>query len=93
MFDIAYELGAETTIVNLQGLTTLTLAAQMAKKQMFFHILNINRDVYWRVGNEKLLRPIRMYIFQSKMIMLDGLQQRFLSENFANIHVLLLFPY
>ena len=62
MFDIAYELGAETTIVNLQGLTTLTLAAQMAKKQMFFHILNINRDVYWRVGNEKLLRPIGMYI-------------------------------
>ena len=62
MFDIAYELGAETTIVNLQGLTTLTLAAQMAKKQMFFHILNINRDVYWRVGNEKLLRPISMYI-------------------------------
>ena len=61
MFDIAYELGAETTIVNLQGLTTLTLAAQMAKKQMFFHILNINRDVYWRVGNEKLLRPISMY--------------------------------
>jgi hypothetical protein len=50
MFDMAYELGAQTTITNRQGLTTLTLAAQMAKKQMFYHILNINRDVYWRVG-------------------------------------------
>ena len=50
MFDMAYELGAKTTLVNRQGLTTLTLAAQMAKKHMFFHILNINRDVYWRVG-------------------------------------------
>ena len=54
LFDIAYESGAETTIMNRQGLTTMTLAAQMAKKQMFFHILNINRDVYWRVGKRTI---------------------------------------
>lgn len=47
---MAFELGASTTIVNRRGLTTLTLAAQLARKQMFFHILNINRDVYWRMG-------------------------------------------
>ena len=45
MFDMAYELGASTTILNNQGLSTLTLAAQLARKQMFFHILNINREV------------------------------------------------
>jgi hypothetical protein len=48
---MAYELGASTTILNRQGLTTLTLSAQLARKPMFFHILNINRDVYWRIGN------------------------------------------
>ena len=30
MFDMAYELGARTTLVNRQGLTTLTLAAQVS---------------------------------------------------------------
>jgi hypothetical protein len=55
MFDVAYEVGAVTTIVNRQGLTTLTLAALMANRQMFMHILNINRDVYWRVGKVPMM--------------------------------------
>jgi len=51
MFDTAYELGASTNLKNRQGFTALTLAALLARKQMFFHILNLNRDIYWRFGN------------------------------------------
>ncbi len=32
-----------------QGLTPLTLAALLARDRIFFHILHIQREVYWQV--------------------------------------------
>ncbi|XP_076372372.1 transient receptor potential cation channel subfamily V member 5-like isoform X2 [Tachypleus tridentatus] len=51
MFNTAYELGASINIINRQGLTPLTLAAKLARKEMFFHILKIQREIYWQLGN------------------------------------------
>ena len=51
MFDMAFELGADTRIINTQGLTPLTLAAFLAHTDIFFHILNIERDIYWQIGH------------------------------------------
>ena len=50
MFDMAFELGADFRIINVQGLSPLTVAAFLAHTDMFFHILNIERDIYWQVG-------------------------------------------
>ena len=50
MFDMAFELGADFRIINVQGLSPLTVAAFLAHTEMFFHILNIERDIYWQVG-------------------------------------------
>ena len=50
MFDMAYELGALLNIRNNLNLTPLTLAAKLARREMFFHILNIDREVYWQLG-------------------------------------------
>jgi ankyrin repeat protein len=47
-FDLAYELGADISIKNRQGLTALALAAKLTRSQMFFHIINLLRDVYWQ---------------------------------------------
>uniref|UniRef100_T1IIR8 Ion transport domain-containing protein n=1 Tax=Strigamia maritima TaxID=126957 RepID=T1IIR8_STRMM len=49
-FNMAFELGASMDIKNAQGLTALTLAAKLARKSMFFHILNLEREVYWQLG-------------------------------------------
>lgn len=49
-FDMAYEIGAELNIRNVQNLTPLTLAAKLARIQMFFHILKIEREIYWQIG-------------------------------------------
>ena len=43
--------GAAINITNRLGLTPLTLAAYLAKMDMFFHIASIERDVYWQLGN------------------------------------------
>lgn len=51
MFDMAYELGAELGIKNKLNLTPLTLAAKLARKEIFFHILNIEREIYWQIGS------------------------------------------
>lgn len=33
------------------NLTPLTLAAKLARVEMFFHILNIEREIYWQIGS------------------------------------------
>ena len=51
MFDMATECGAAINIENNQGLTPLTTAAYLARMDMFFHIANIEREIYWQIGN------------------------------------------
>ncbi|CAF5185716.1 unnamed protein product, partial [Rotaria magnacalcarata] len=51
MVDLLYELGASLDIKNRQGLTPLTLAAVKAHKDMFDHILQKTRTIYWQYGN------------------------------------------
>ncbi|XP_046140984.1 transient receptor potential cation channel subfamily V member 5 [Osmia bicornis bicornis] len=50
-FDMAYEVGASLAIRNTQHLTPLTLSAKLARIEMFFHILNIEREIYWQIGS------------------------------------------
>ena len=50
MFDIAVELGAAINILNNQQLTPLSTASFLARTEMFFHIANIEREVYWQIG-------------------------------------------
>ncbi|XP_035731600.1 transient receptor potential cation channel subfamily V member 5-like isoform X1 [Vespa mandarinia] len=50
-FDMAYEVGASLSIKNVQHLTPLTLSAKLGRVEMFFHILNIEREIYWQIGN------------------------------------------
>ncbi|XP_046383635.1 uncharacterized protein LOC124154144 isoform X2 [Ischnura elegans] len=50
-FDMAYEIGASLGIRNVLGLTPLTLAAKLARIEIFFHILNIEREIYWQIGS------------------------------------------
>ncbi|XP_012062700.1 PREDICTED: transient receptor potential cation channel subfamily V member 5 [Atta cephalotes] len=50
-FDMAYEVGASLGIRNVQHLTPLTLAAKLARIEMFFHIMNIEREIYWQIGS------------------------------------------
>ncbi|XP_076317124.1 transient receptor potential cation channel subfamily V member 5-like isoform X2 [Tachypleus tridentatus] len=51
MFNMTYELGASINILNRQGLTPLTLAAKLARKEIFVHILKIQREIYWQLGS------------------------------------------
>ncbi|KAL3870297.1 hypothetical protein ACJMK2_038373 [Sinanodonta woodiana] len=51
MFDVLLSLGADLNIKNRQGLTPLTLAAKLARKDMYEHILEKIRQVYWIYGN------------------------------------------
>jgi transient receptor potential cation channel subfamily V protein 5 len=51
MFDLAVECGATINTLNNLQLTPLTVAAYLARKDMFFHIANIEREVYWQIGN------------------------------------------
>lgn len=60
-FDMAYEIGAELNIRNVQNLTPLTLAAKLARIQMFFHILKIEREIYWQIGNNPATTAIIAY--------------------------------
>ncbi|XP_001606102.2 transient receptor potential cation channel subfamily V member 5 isoform X1 [Nasonia vitripennis] len=50
-FDMAYEVGSSLSIRNVLQLTPLTLAAKLARVEMFFHILNIEREIYWQIGS------------------------------------------
>lgn len=47
MFDLCYSTGANLNIANKQQLTPLTLAAKLKRVELFFHILNITRQVDW----------------------------------------------
>lgn len=47
---MAYEAGADLNIKNVLNLTPLTLAAKLARIEMFFHILKIEREIYWQIG-------------------------------------------
>ncbi|XP_071749408.1 transient receptor potential cation channel subfamily V member 5 isoform X2 [Lepeophtheirus salmonis] len=51
MFDMAVECGSSINKLNKQQLTPLTLAAFLARQEMFFHIASIDREVYWQIGN------------------------------------------
>ncbi len=51
MLDLAVECGAAINILNKQAQTPLTTAAFLARKDMFFHIANLEREVYWQIGN------------------------------------------
>ncbi|XP_049822636.1 transient receptor potential cation channel subfamily V member 2 [Aethina tumida] len=50
-FDTAYEVGASLSVRNVLNLTPLTLAAKLARIDMFFHILNLEREIYWQIGS------------------------------------------
>ena len=56
MFDMAVECGAAINIENKQKLTPLTMAAYLARMDMFFHIASIEREIYWQV---KLILPLK----------------------------------
>ncbi|KAG7169642.1 Transient receptor potential cation channel subfamily V member 5-like [Homarus americanus] len=51
MFDMCFEAGGTISVRNRQGLIPLTLAAILAHRDIFFHILNIEREIYWQIGN------------------------------------------
>jgi transient receptor potential cation channel subfamily V protein 5 len=50
MFDLAVESGASINIKNNLNMTPLTVAAYLARRDMFFHIVNMEREVYWQIG-------------------------------------------
>ncbi|KAE9550100.1 hypothetical protein FO519_006692 [Halicephalobus sp. NKZ332] len=50
MFELALSQGANLHIMNRLGLTPLTLAAYLARKQMFEHIVEVEREVHWTYG-------------------------------------------
>lgn len=64
---MAYEVGASLDIRNVMDLTPVTLAACLARVEMFFHILNIEREIYWQIGIYFLaiffLRITKVYTF------------------------------
>ncbi|XP_055376227.1 transient receptor potential cation channel subfamily V member 5 [Condylostylus longicornis] len=51
MFDMAYEVGSALHIRNVQNLTPLTLSAKIGRVEIFFHIMNIDREIYWQLGS------------------------------------------
>ncbi|XP_055856516.1 transient receptor potential cation channel subfamily V member 5 [Episyrphus balteatus] len=51
MFDVGYEVGSSLHIRNVQNMTPLTLAAKLGRVEMFFHIMNIEREIYWQLGS------------------------------------------
>lgn len=50
-FDMAYEVGASLDVRNQLNMTPLTLAAKLGRVEMFFHIMNIEREIYWQLGS------------------------------------------
>ena len=50
MFDLAVECGASINIKNKLSMTPLTVAAYLAHMDMFFHIVSMEREVYWQIG-------------------------------------------
>lgn len=50
-FDMAYEVGSSLSVRNQLNLTPLTLAAKLGRVDIFFHIMNIEREIYWQLGS------------------------------------------
>lgn len=50
-FDMAFEVGAGLGVRNLLNMTPLTLASKLGRVEMFFHIMNIEREIYWQLGS------------------------------------------
>ncbi|XP_068746067.1 transient receptor potential cation channel subfamily V member 5-like [Montipora capricornis] len=59
MYDLILDIGCYclchcekplANVVNNQGFTPLTLAAKLARKEMFHHILTREREVFWQYG-------------------------------------------
>lgn len=50
-FDMAYEVGSSLDVRNQLNMTPLTLAAKLGRVEMFFHIMNIEREIYWQLGS------------------------------------------
>ncbi|KAF2896771.1 hypothetical protein ILUMI_09404 [Ignelater luminosus] len=50
-FDMAYEVGSSLSLKNLLNLTPLTLSAKLARVEMFYHILKLEREIYWQIGS------------------------------------------
>ncbi|KAL1493977.1 hypothetical protein ABEB36_009655 [Hypothenemus hampei] len=50
-FDMAYEVGANLSVKNVLNMTPLTLAAKLARMDLFFHILKLEREIYWQIGS------------------------------------------
>ncbi|KAF2362077.1 Ankyrin repeat [Trinorchestia longiramus] len=50
MFDMCFEAGATISLANRQDLIPMTLACVLARRDLFFHILNITREIYWQIG-------------------------------------------
>ena len=48
---MAFEVGSSLAVRNVQHMTPLTLAAKLARIEMFFHIMNIEREIYWQIGS------------------------------------------
>ncbi|MPC72591.1 hypothetical protein E2C01_066903 [Portunus trituberculatus] len=55
MFDMCFEAGATISVRNRQGLIPLSLAAILAHRDIFFHILNIEREIYWQIGKNLMV--------------------------------------
>lgn len=51
MFDVGYEVGSNIHVRNVQNLTPLTLAAKLGRVEMFFHVMSIEREIYWQLGS------------------------------------------
>lgn len=47
---MCYEVGAQLAFKNILNLTPLTLAAKLARVNMFYHILKLEREIYWQIG-------------------------------------------
>lgn len=50
-FDMAYEVGSSLGVRNSLNMTPLTLASKLGRVDMFFHIMNIEREIYWQLGS------------------------------------------
>lgn len=50
-FAMSYEVGSSLSIRNQLNLTPLTLAAKLGRVEIFFHIMNIEREIYWQLGS------------------------------------------
>ncbi|XP_041370435.1 transient receptor potential cation channel subfamily V member 5-like isoform X2 [Gigantopelta aegis] len=53
IFDLLHKHEGRLDIKNRQGLTPLTLAAKLSCKEVYDHILEIQREVHWMYGNTK----------------------------------------